>query len=138
MSSPLKGGGLILLSAMLMAAGAGDFVFAQPAPSFRAGCATVREELAKLDPPADTLVTIDVVGKLTLVEFDGAIAYLGVCGSPTPQVMCIGYSIEGWNVGDPAILTGGYNPGSGETIVLDPCLPSHPGAEDMKLIEQQD
>lgn len=108
---------------------------AQPAPSFRTGCASVGAELDKLGPAGDELVTIDVVGRLTLVEFDGAIAYMGVCGSPAPKVMCIGYSIEGWKVGDPVILTGGVNRGNSDTIVLDPCLPSQPKQDDMSLLE---
>lgn len=112
---------------LLAAAALAASVQAQPAPSFRAGCATVKGELARLDPPADTLVTIDVVGRLTLVEFDGAIAYMGLCGSPQPKVMCIGYSIEGWKVGDPAILTGGVNAGDDGTIVLDPACRRGPG-----------
>lgn len=100
---------------------------AQPAPSFKASCGTVEAELEKLNPPADTLVTIEIEDTLTLVEFDGAIAYIGMCGSPKPRVICITYSIEGWKVDDAAILSGGYNPGSSDTIVLDPCLPYRAG-----------
>lgn len=130
-----KAFGGICAACIVLAAGWERPALSQPAPSFRAGCATVQAELARLNPAADTLMTIDVVGNLTLVEFDGTIAYMGLCGSPTPKVMCIGYSIEGWKLGDPAILTGGVNTTDDGTIVLDPCLPSRPGEDDLKLID---
>ena len=68
-----------VLTAWLLAASA---ALAQPAPSFRATCAELRQKLATLPDDDGVLVTIQVVGALTRVAQDGALAYVGLCEAP--------------------------------------------------------
>ncbi|WP_265516603.1 hypothetical protein [Nitratireductor luteus] len=95
---------------------------AQPAPSFEAECGTLREKLAQLQPGDEELVVIDVVGPLTMVEHDGTLGYMAVCEAPDPQVLCITYRINDYEVGDRVILSGGLNVIDEGHIRLDPCL----------------
>jgi hypothetical protein len=46
----------------------------QPAPSFQSSCEDLRKSMATLDRKGDPLITIDVVGPLTDVKFDGVLA----------------------------------------------------------------
>jgi hypothetical protein len=98
---------------------------AQPAPSFRATCGELRREIAKLGWTEGELVTFEVVGTLTVVHHDGALAYLGMCKAPDPQVLCVSYETNGRKVGETAVLTGSYIPRGPNHIQLDPCL-HHP------------
>ena len=94
----------------------------QPAPSFRATCGELRREIEKLNWKEGELVTIEVVGALTLVRHDGALAYLAMCKAPDPQVLCVSYETNGRKVGETAVLTGSYIPRGPNHIQLDPCL----------------
>lgn len=105
---------------------------AQPDPSFRSSCGELRRALAGLDLTDGRLVTFQVVGRLVGVRFDGAVAYLGLCSAPEPQVLCVSYSLNDRKVGDEVVVTGGYEPGGPDHVRLDPCLhflPGDPGSE---------
>lgn len=95
---------------------------AQPAPSFQARCGELRKSVRDLNFKHDQLVVIEVVGTLTLVQSDGALAYLGVCKPPDPQVLCVTYSTNGRKVGDEVVVTGSLIPHGPDYIQLDPCL----------------
>jgi hypothetical protein len=47
---------------------------AQPEPSFRSTCRDLRKSAEKLDFNGERLIVIQVVGPLTNVQFDGALA----------------------------------------------------------------
>jgi hypothetical protein len=99
---------------------------AQPEPSFRSTCRDLRASVRQLDSADDALVTIQVVGPLTAVHFDGAVAYMGMCSPPDPQVLCVTYSTDGWKKGDVVVLSGTYSQRGPDHILLDPCLHSPP------------
>ena len=103
---------------------------AQPEPSFQATCGELRAAVRKLNPSEESLVTIQVVGQLTSVQSDGALAYLTMCSPPDPQVLCITYSTNGRQAGETAVFTGTYGARGLDHILLDPCLhfpPREPG-----------
>jgi hypothetical protein len=97
---------------------------AQPEPSFRAGCGGLRAAAETLPVAGEELITIEVVGPLTDVQFDGTLAYFTMCAAPDPQVLCVTYSPAGWEAGDVAALAGAYSRVGPDHILLDPCLPS--------------
>ena len=101
-------------------------VEAQPAPTFRSTCEDLRRALRDHRVDGSQLVTVEVVGTLTFARSDGALAYLGMCDSPHPRVLCVSYELGGRKVGDRAILTGSYIPRGPDHIQLDPCLPHDP------------
>jgi hypothetical protein len=96
--------------------------WAQPPPSFSATCETVREQAERLDPSSDELVTIEVTGVLLLAESDGALSYMGLCSDPAPRVLCVTYSLAGYQPGDRVTVAGSYHRNDPDFIVLDPCL----------------
>jgi len=102
---------------------------AQPATSLTASCASLRTGLEKLNPPDSELVTIDVVGKLVNSHFDGAIAYLALCETPDPEVLCITYSTGDLKPGDMVMVSGGYARPDADHVILDPCLPYPPSRD---------
>ena len=100
-------------------------VEAQPAPSFRSTCQDLRASVRKLNPNPDDYFTIEVVGTLPDVHSDGVLAYMLMCSSPDPQVLCVTYSTSGRKKGDSVILAGTYSQRGPDHIMLDPCL-HHP------------
>ncbi len=119
MERPLSPLLALLLAAILLPSAPAS---AQPAPSFRATCGELRRAIEKLDWKEGELVTIEVVGTLTLVRHDGALAYLAMCRAPDPHVLCVSYETNGRKVGEIAVLTGSYIPRGPDHIQLDPCL----------------
>ena len=101
---------------------------AQPEPSFRAACADLRAAVRELNPGDDSFVTIQVVGALTSVQFDGALAYLTLCSPPDPQVLCVTYSTNERVAGETVVLSGTYSGRGPDHILLDPCLHFQPDA----------
>ena len=98
--------------------------FADPdmQPSYQAQCHEVRD-LTKGRETGATRVDFSVTGPLALVHFDGALAYLGLCGTaPDPKVLCITYQTNDMKVGDVVTVAGGYSRPNPDFIVLDPCL----------------
>jgi hypothetical protein len=69
-------------------------------------------------------ISFAITGKLTDVKFDGALAYLTMCDTPAPQVLCVTYSTNGLKAGDRVAFAGGYNAAGEKRVVLDPCLAS--------------
>ena len=106
--------------------GAPNLVQAQPAPSLRAACADLRAGVQSLDLDPEKLVTIQVVGTLTAVQTDGALAYLAMCAPPEPQVLCLTYTAGERRIGDRVVLSGAVTRPGPNHILLDPCLHSPP------------
>jgi hypothetical protein len=101
---------------------------AQPAPSFRASCDTLRASIRELAPKPDDYFTIEVVGTLAEVQSDGVLVYMLMCAPPDPQVLCVTYSTNDRKKGDRAILAGTYSERGPDHVMLDPCL--HHAPED--------
>lgn len=99
---------------------------AQPAPTFRATCPELRGALRDHKIDGYDLVTIEVIGRLTIAHSDGTLVYLGMCRPPDPQVLCVTYELDGRKVGDEVVLTGSYIPRGPNHIQLDPCLHHEP------------
>ena len=97
-------------------------VEAQPAPSFRATCDTLRASLRGLDPKEDDYFTIEVVGPLREVQSDGVLVYMLMCAPPDPEVLCVTYSADDRKTGDRVILAGTYSERGPDHVMLDPCL----------------
>jgi hypothetical protein len=99
---------------------------AQPAPTFRATCAELRGALREHKIDGYELVTIEVIGRLTIAHSDGTLVYLGMCNPPDPRVLCVTYELEGRKIGDEVVLTGSYISRGPDHIQLDPCLHHQP------------
>lgn len=98
-------------------------------PEIFSSCGDLRRATADLNAEDEKRLELSVTGPLTMVEFDGALAYLAVCAAPNPQVLCIAYGSNGLKVGDSVVLSGGlggYARPDADHILLDPCLPSPP------------
>jgi hypothetical protein len=100
---------------------------AESEPDFaaQASCADLRRATQGVNAESETRLQLSVVGRLTLVEFDGTVAYLAVCEAPDPKVLCIAYGTNGFQVGDSVVLSGGvggYRRVDADHILLDPCL----------------
>lgn len=67
-----------------------------------------------------------------MVQFDGALAYLGVCAPPDPQVLCVTYSTNGRTTGDVVVVSGAYSERGPNHVQLDPCLHFQPDGEDSR------
>ena len=116
-----------LVGAVVVATAAS--VRAQPEPSFRSDCRDLRTAIESLEPTDDELLVIQVVGEVTAVQFDGALAYMTMCSSPDPQVLCITYSTGGREIGDTVEFSGTYSRPGPDHVLLDPCLHSPPAEE---------
>ena len=103
--------------------------YAQPAPSVYTTCETLVEDLKDFHPAEGDLVVIEVTGRLEVAEVGDGLAYMGVCGTDAPKVMCVTYKLNGFEVGDQVTVTGAYRRLDPGFIVLDPCLNSPPGRE---------
>ncbi|MBN9083461.1 MAG: hypothetical protein J0I16_18290 [Rhizobiales bacterium] len=95
---------------------------AQPAVSFTSSCEDLRANLQKLGAIGDELVTIEVVGALTLVKSGSGLAYLGMCEAPAPRVLCVTYDAEDLKPGDRVSISGSLAPRGPDHVLLDPCL----------------
>jgi hypothetical protein len=109
----------LLLASSLGAISGGK---AQPGPSFRATCDSLRESLDRLGAAKDAYFTIQVVGRLEFVSKTESVALLGMCGPPHPRVLCVTYSTDDWKVGDTAMISGAFGEDRPDYIKLDPCL----------------
>ncbi|WP_295813557.1 hypothetical protein [uncultured Nitratireductor sp.] len=106
------------LSALLWA----TVLHAQPEPSFEATCAQLRDKLSTLGAQEEEWITIDVVGELRAVEHDGTLGYMLACEAPDPEVLCVTYEINDYEVGDSVVLSGTLNEIDADHVSLDPCL----------------
>jgi len=125
----LAGAGAAAIVASIPPAQGGDGAGA--VRQIRASCGELRMATRDLAPEdAARFVELTVVGRLTLVESDGALAYLGLCGAPDPEVLCVTYETGGLKVGDMVGVSngvGGYARPDADHVLLDPCLPSPAG-----------
>ena len=95
---------------------------AQPEPSFRATCSELRAAVARLELAGDSLVTIQVEGRLTTVKSEGGLVYLILCAQPDPRVLCVTYQENGRKPGDIVVVSGAFAQVDPDHIQLDPCL----------------
>jgi hypothetical protein len=113
-----------------------DFFVARPAFSRPeqvapkpASCDNVAGQLPD-SVPADVRVDLAIIGRVSLVQTDGALWYIAVCLAPDVRVLCVTYSDNGLKIGDNAVLRGGYNRQDRRHVLLDPCLASPDRSED--------
>jgi hypothetical protein len=92
-------------------------------PEMTATCQDLSYWIERL-PNSTHRVDMAVAGPLTAVEFDGALAYLVICPSSGPQVLCVTYSTNGMKVGERVKMAGGMQRAGADKIMLDPCLAS--------------
>jgi hypothetical protein len=105
-----------------------DGAFADPdmAPRRQAQCSEVGALIDGRET-GQQRVDFSVIGTLALVHHDGALAYLGLCGTPPePKVLCVTYQTNGMQVGDRVIVTGGFSKPRPDYVLLDPCMASRP------------
>ncbi|WP_276200529.1 hypothetical protein [Chelatococcus sp. XZ-Ab1] len=108
--------------------GESPFAAADAPPAKPAACHEIRG-LIRDAPDQEEAARIDfgAVGPLSLVEHDGALAYLGICAEPDVRVLCVTYSTNGMQPGDVVAVTGGYQRVDENLVILDPCLAARPG-----------
>ena len=98
---------------------------AQPEPSFRAGCDTLRQSLDALKPGGE-LLTIAVEGALTMAKTGSGLSYFGLCEAPAPQVLCVTEATDERKVGDRVVVSGTLERIGPNHVKLDPCLAQPP------------
>ena len=103
-----------------------------PASPFRIGegyadhpatCANTRFWLDHA-PDDDGRISMTVRGRLSVVEFDGTLAYLIMCEEPEARVLCVTYQTGGFKPGETVVFGGGFQSAGENRIMLDPCLAS--------------
>ncbi len=99
---------------------------AQPAPSFLSNCENLQASIVALGWDGAELVTISVQGTARIATQDEALAYIAVCASPHPQVLCVTYELGGRQESDTVVVTGALNIVDDAHVMLDPCLASSP------------
>lgn len=87
-------------------------------------CERLRAESEPLPDVPDQYSVVEVTGMVAAVDSDDALSYLVLCAPPQPQVLCVTYSTNGLQVGDVAVVRGGYSRRSPDHVLLDPCLGS--------------
>lgn len=97
------------------------YMMGEAYPDVSATCETAKYWIDHA-PETDDRVSFAIEGKLTAVEWDGALAYLIMCDEADVQVMCVTYSKDGRAVGDTVRFGGGYSRAGERQIMLDPCL----------------
>jgi hypothetical protein len=101
----------------------GPFAVGEEYPEKPATCETI-EYWANRAPNTEARISLGINGRLTMVRFNGVLAYLVMCELPGVQVMCVTYSTNGLEPGETALFAGGYTRIAEKRIVLDPCLAS--------------
>ena len=77
-------------------------------------------------------IDFSAVGALSLVHFDGVLAYLGICDEPDTKVLCVTYSTNDLKIGNTVIVTGSYRKMAPNFVILD-TVPYQPtGAIDQR------
>jgi hypothetical protein len=74
-----------------------------------AQCRQIADAIRDVPTPGG-LARIDfgAIGPLTLVHFDGTLAYMGICTEPDAKVLCITYSTNDMKVGEVVVVSGSY------------------------------
>jgi len=106
------------------------FASAETMPAGRAQCHEIKDLIRNVPTPQG-LERIDfaAVGPLSLVQFDGILAYMGICSEPDAKVLCVTYSTNDMKIGDIVNVTGSYRKMALNYVVLDPCLAMRPDSE---------
>lgn len=108
--------------------GGSPFAAADAPPTKPAACHEIRDLIRDApDPEEAARIDFGAVGALSLVEHDGALAYLGICTEPDVRVLCVTYSTNGMRPGEVVAVTGGYQRAGEDLVILDPCLAARPG-----------
>ncbi|MBB4019979.1 MULTISPECIES: hypothetical protein [Chelatococcus] len=108
--------------------GESPFAAADAPPAKPAACHEIRDLIRDAPDPEETArIDFGAVGPLSLVEHDGALAYLGICTEPDVRVLCVTYSTNGMQPGEVVAVTGGYQRADEDLVILDPCLAARPG-----------
>lgn len=110
---------------VVCAVGLGAPAGAQPEPSFRASCETLRQSLDALKDSGE-LVTIAIEDSLTMAKSGAGLTYLGLCTAPAPQVLCVTYQGEARKVGDRVLVSGTLERVGPDHVKLDPCIDQVP------------
>lgn len=121
---------LLTAFAALTAANAWAQACCDPASPFREGegwadnpasCSTIAR-WAEQAPQTTARITMVIEGRLSDVQWDGALAYLVMCEAPGVMVMCVTYETNGMEPGDDVLFAGGYAQVGPAQVILDPCL----------------
>lgn len=86
-----------------------------------ATCETISHWIDRAPDTRDR-VTMTITGRLTSIDWDGALAYLVMCGPDEVQVMCVTYSKEDREIGQAVLFAGGFSRWGERQVMLDPCL----------------
>jgi hypothetical protein len=90
-------------------------------------CSELRAAVARLELAGDSLITIQVEGRLTTVKSEGGLVYLILCAQPDPRVLCVTYQENGREPGAIVVVSGAFAQVDPDHIQLDPCLHFLPG-----------
>jgi hypothetical protein len=105
----------------------GAFAPAEVIPERPARCNEVKDVIRDAPSPSGLdRIDFSAAGALSLVYFDGVLAYVGICDEPDAKVLCVTYSTNGLGIGDPVIVTGSYRKMAPNFVILDPCLTNRP------------
>jgi hypothetical protein len=106
----------------------GPFAPAEMIPERPARCHEIEGAIRSIPTPSGLdRIDFSAVGVLSLVHFDGVLAYMGICNEPDAKVLCVTYSTNDLKVGDTVIVAGSYRKMAANYVILDPCLTSRPG-----------
>ncbi len=105
----------------------GPFAPAEVIPERPARCHEIKDVIRDVPTPSGLdRVDFSATGALSLVHFDGVLAYMGICNEPDAKVLCVTYSMNDLKVGDTVTITGSYRKMAANFVILDPCLTSRP------------
>lgn len=108
----------------------GPFAEAEMPVDKPAQCHEIKDAIRDVPTPSG-LDRIDfaAVGPLSLVKFDGVLAYMGICNEPDAKVLCVTYSTNDMKVGEVVNVAGSYRKVAPNYVILDPCLARRPDEE---------
>ncbi|WP_414471022.1 hypothetical protein [Microvirga sp. M2] len=105
----------------------GPFAPAEMIPESPARCPEIKDVIRDVPTPSGLdRIDFSAAGALSLVHFDGVLAYMGICAEPDAKVLCVTYSTNDLKVGETVIVTGSYRKMAENFVVLDPCLTRRP------------
>lgn len=99
----------------------GPFRMGEGYADIPATCETIAHWIDRA-PDTTARITMTITGELTTIDWDGALAYLVMCEPEEVQVMCVTYSKENREIGQPVLFAGGFARVGEKQIMLDPCL----------------
>jgi hypothetical protein len=88
-----------------------------------AHCREIEDAIRNMPTPGGlNRIDFSAVGALSLVHFDGTLAYVGICEEPEAKVLCVTYSPNDMKVGEVVVVSGSYQKVAQNFVILDPCL----------------